>query len=570
MIYGTISNKALGMLARLLLLFVFLVTFDSAHTDVEGNRILYLMRSSQMNSAIELYKQHALSLGYHDRELLQQMGVALLEQGQRSDDVEARVMTLFGAGIAANDKTLYILEEGIRSSNPQIQLISLNDVSRYQNDRVEEAIRAALTSNYLLIRLEAIHQLALRKSRLAVSQSEALMCKVDKELHPIFPQFFAMVGTVEAMKVMNKLLSSPDENVRVATIKSAADFGCDNLISSVRMLATQHGMKQQEACAYALGIFKDQVSVPKLQMLSQSSSSYVKLAALQALYRLGKLEARSEVEQQAKAQDLFAIHMLAEMPGSENALEELLHSSNIHVRVNAAFALLQRRDPRCLPMLGDILVRDPRDLAFSFVSSPGKALKALRVTPSAQHNLEDAPMLKEESLAIREEALRKALELPEKEFLRICASLMYYKQNELIPTLVTLLEQLQTPEAIALLKQGQQQVGAPLIRNYCALSLFRLNISDMYGKQLQEWMKKQINEDLIRFRAVEPFSWFKKDTKSTFQLTPEETSMLLIQGFEAFTQKQEDQGIDVLLEAIQNGNAINRYALAGLLIRAAQ
>ena len=61
-----------------------------------------------------------------------------------------------------------------------------------------------------------------------------------------------------------------------------------------------------------------------------------------------------------------------------------------------------------------------------------------------------------------------------------------------------------------------------------------------------------------------------RDSEGAYQLTPQETSKLLVDSFDAFLKTQDDKGIDIVLEAIQNGNPKNKYALAGLLIHATQ
>ena len=63
---------------------------------------------------------------------------------------------------------------------------------------------------------------------------------------------------------------------------------------------------------------------------------------------------------------------------------------------------------------------------------------------------------------MRESTLEKALDLPEKDFLRPAHSLFERQQNDLVPTLVGLLENLHTPAAIDLLKLHLQKVEAPL------------------------------------------------------------------------------------------------------------
>jgi hypothetical protein len=73
-------------------------------------------------------------------------------------------------------------------------------------------------------------------------------------------------------------------------------------------------------------------------------------------------------------------------------------------------------------------------------------------------------------------------------------------------------------------------------------------------------------EELIRFRPFLPREM--RDQEENYQLTPEDNSSLLIASFESFVINKDERGIDILLEAIQNGNAKNKYALAGLLMRA--
>jgi hypothetical protein len=133
---------------------------------------------------------------------------------------------------------------------------------------------------------------------------------------------------------------------------------------------------------------------------------------------------------------------------------------------------------------------------------------------------------------------------------------------------VKCLETLKSPATIQLLKEEQQKAGSPLIRNYCNLALYRLQEEGPYAQLLYDWVSKQYKEDLIRFRPF--FSWGKRETPSTFQLNPEETSKLLIESFEALTASQNDEGITMLLQAIRYGNGKNRYALAGMLMRAAE
>jgi len=55
-----------------------------------------------------------------------------------------------------------------------------------------------------------------------------------------------------------------------------------------------------------------------------------------------------------------------------------------------------------------------------------------------------------------------------------------------------------------------------------------------------------------------------------YTLTPEETSKLLIDAYMSIASRRNERSISFLLEAIQLGNPINRYALMGLLMRATE
>lgn len=534
--------------------------------DTSRSRILYLLQSGNEAAALDLYQDYYQNIGKHDSELLEQVALLLIEKGYRTKNPETQLLALYGAGISHNEKVLNILQEGLASPVPQLQIISLNFLSRLQSDEADETLNRAMSSNYLLIRLEAAFHLAQKKARKAVGQIDSLMNKVDPELHPIFPQLFALAGTTEAVKILRKLLNNPYEKVRIEAILSAARSGRDDLLPIIRILATHHSPSQQEACAWALGTLKDEASIPRLEILACSTAPYVRLAANHALYELGQKERRTELEKDAQSGNLFAIRLLGEIDGAENTLFNLTQNTNLQIKTNATLALLERKDKRCLLTLAEIILRDPRDLAFVETPSMGGAFKAWKVTPSARQSFKDNPMPHELSLNMRETVLTQAMNLPEEEFIQLARVIFETQQNELIPTLVGLLESMQTPSAIQLLKIYQQKAGAPLIRNYCNLALFNMKEEGPYADNLREWILKQEKTALIEFRPFVP--WELRDPLSTYQLTPHETSRLLIEAFQSMASCQDEQGINTILHAIQHGNEKNRYALAGLLMHA--
>lgn len=368
---------------------------------------------------------------------------------------------------------------------------------------------------------------------------------------------------------MRRLSAHKDELIRIATVLTIAENNHDDLLPIIRRLSSHHEPAQQEACAIALGELHDDSSIPRLRELAKCKAETVSLAALVSLYQLGHKEVKEQIENLALTGNLFAIDQLGKIPGSEPTLSKIVQSNNAHIKTNATVALLERRDSSCAIPLVELVLRGPKDLALLKASSPGKSLACYRVVPSAQQNLKDTPTLMELSLHNKEEILAKTVELPEPIFLKIADVIFETQQNDLIPALIAILENHPTPKTIELLKKHQQKAGAPLIRNYCNLALFRLKQEGPYVDNLISWVSQQQNVDLIRFRPLLTIE-DRESSSTMYELTPQETSRLLVEAFETFAASQDDKAIDLLISVIQQGNDKNKYALIGLLMRAIQ
>lgn len=550
------------------IILAFLLLTSTAFAAIDRGRIVYLINAGHLEQAVNLYNDYKEELGRHDFELVQDIALIILQKGYNSGQNDLVTLSLFGSGVSANEKTQSMLEDGLTSRNPQDQIISLNFLARIGNDASNEAVNRAMRAAHPLIRLEAAFHLARMKYPTAVGQIESLMYKFPEEVLAIFPRLFAVIGDAHSIRIMKKLLNSKDEKVRTETILSAAEHKRDDLLPQIRSLATHHDITQQEACALALGALRDEKSLDILRRIAQSKCPSTRLAALSSLFQLGQTDVKPEIEALAREGDILAIQVLSKVPGSESTLAALLSDPNIQVRINAALALLDLKDRRAFLGLADVLIHDPRDLVFTKVFSIGRALHAWKAVPSGSHNLKENPVAFELSLGLREETLVKCLSLPEEDFLKIAHALFESQQNELIPTLATLLGNLNTPGSIALLKKHQQKAGAPLIRNYCNLALYKLKEEGPYEENLSQWILNQHNNDLIKFRPFIPFEM--RDSHTPHELTPEETARLLIESYEAIAQAQNEKGVELLLKSITSGHPKNKYVLAGLLLRAIQ
>lgn len=529
-------------------------------------RILFLLQQGEHKQALKLYQDKFQISDQHDFELLHQMGLRILDFGFRQHDPECQLLALFGAAVSAHEDAYYILEESIKSPYPAIQLVALGALARFQNDRADQAMIRALGASSLEVRYEAVNQLCKKKHPLAVSQAESLMYKTSNVYLPLYPPLFAMVGDTHSTRILRKLLNQSSTDIRLAVILSVAKYHRDDLLPQIRQQSSQLQFALQEACAYTIGVLKDEISIPKLEKFTGSQYSNVSLAAHVALYQLGRQDSVKAIEEEAQKGNLFAISVLGSIPDHPRVLLELLERPDVQIRMNALIALLEQRHPRALECIEEIIIRDKKDLAFTVNQSPGHAFKSWKVTSSASQLLKDDTKAYLEHLELKESLLEKVCLLSRPRFIALAHQIFSKQHNDLIPRTVELLEHLGTKEALACLKEHQQQLGAPLVRHYCNLALYRLQEPGPYAEQLRQWVKSQSQTEFIRFQPFSPWEL----GENSYTLTPEETSKLLIDTFETFAAQQDKKGIETLIEAMATGHSKNKYALAGLLLRATQ
>lgn len=529
---------------------------------------LYLMQQNQIEESIEKYREFADLSGRHDFEALQQMGLILLQKGIQSSDNQTFMMTLFGAGLSGSANALEILEKGIDHPDPQMQLLALHFIAKFDDDRTAEIFNRAMSSDYLAVRMEAAFYMAQTKHPHAVGQIEGLMYRLPPVFKPFFPSLFALLGTSDATHALRRLIEDPDPQTRVESILHVARLGRDDFLPMLRKRLTHTHIAELEAAVFAMGALKDSHSSHILRKLAISPTETLRLAASIALFQLGDRSHVSTIVHLAKESNLFAIAALGAISETEEVLASLIRSSDLQVRTNAAIALLQRRDLRCLDALAEILISDARDLAFHPFSSVGRTLTAIKAVPSAEIRSKDPTIDLSYSLAMREHFLREAVHLPEEIFLKLARRIFNRFQSDLVPTTIALLENLQTEKAIALLKEGAEKISTPLVRDYCHLALYRLKQEGPYEEYINHWVMNQKESKLIQLRELLP--WKYRLEQSDYTLTPEETSRLLIEAFLSIASRREEKSIAFLLEAIQRGNPHNRYALMGLLMKATE
>lgn len=550
-----------------ILILLNLFTFSIFADENDKGHILYLMHTNEIEKAFNQYQKISKST---DLETLQKMCLILLKLGAKSSDTEIQKLSMFGAGLCASNVSIDILEMGLQSSSVETQSISLHFISLLNDNKTDYLLNLAMKSDFLPTRLEAAYYMAQRKHPHAIGQIESLMFRLPTFLKPVFPQFFALIGTDNATKYLLRFLSDSNPDVRLETILSIANFNRDDLLSHIRKKFANSTIGEKEAICFALSNLKDSSCNKDLEKLAKSNIDNVKLSALRSLYLLGDHSKKEELEKLALEENLFAISILKEIPGSEETLKKLLKSKNKLAKVNAALGLLKLKDPSCINILKEILITNAKDSTLEPFQSIGRTMMYYKIVPLALYRIKD--IKEDSSLAIREAILKETLEFNEDAFFKIIKMIFDTPQNDLIPTAITLLENLSSPKAIEFLKNRAKSSLVPLIRDYANLSLYRLKQEGPYEQYVSNWIKYQSNENLIQLSLASTDKKDKKNKKddSIYSLTKEESTRLLLDMYVAIASKQDNNSLKLIIDSIKKTNPKNRYALAGLLIRSTQ
>ena len=489
---------------------------------------LYLMRQGQVERSIEAYH----NLGDHDFDLLRALATQLLATASTPEE---ELLAVYGAGIAADPGLMPILQNGLFSENPQTQVAAIHLLAALNDDIADDFLLRALGSPYLITRLEALLQLAIKQHDQTIPQLNSLIAKVPPQLHPLFPQLYVLTSTPEANQQIKRFLADRSLAVRRATILALAATGRDDFLPEMERLARQLDPLLQEAAAVALGQLR---ATDNIERLANSPHTEVRIAALTAL---------EDYQTLSTIDHPLATFALSNFPEAADDLVYELPDTN------AAIALLLLHDERATDTILQILTSD--DL-YIYQTSASGALGYIKEMPLPTEEYHT-----ELSTRLKEALLYEASHLST--FPKIATALLASRNRALIPTLISLLE---SSGEIELLKSYATKPGDPLVRAYCTLSLVRQNEAD--PEPLVQWLRLHQSEEIL-LRPLPPSSTPSlRETPHT--LTPTETARLLIESYETLAQRQDQLAVDTLLDAIANGNPANRYALAGLLLRILQ
>ena len=535
------------------------------------SQILYVISKGEQVKALQMYQQYYKQTLEHDYKLLREIGLSIIEDGISKGSELDCLLALIAIEIAQEDCFTHHLGKLIKSKFFPVQAKTLSLLKGIDNIHSDMLIKSCLSSDFIMLRLEALSILVQKHNKTALGQVEALMNMVHKQYHPIFVDFFALSGTKYAISMMKQMMSDKDLNLNLATIMAAKNYSLEELIPNLRNSLTHTSPCIQEAAASALGFFHDAFSISKLEALTLSPHTETKLAALYALYILGQTECKKKIYSLARDGNLYATRLAAGISESETTLHEIYYSDDNNLRLNSALSLLDQKDPLCMPVIKDLITLDTNVNYLEVSYSPGRAFSALKIKPLA--GLEHKQMtlgVQQQTMTIQNQLLAKSIELPRQKFMTIVDEIFLAKRNDLVPTAIALLENIDDAESREYLKVKAAMPGAPFIRASCHLSLWKSTKEEVHKEAIKTWIKDFGKHQLINIAQKTTANQEKKGSVTGYELSLEEKSHLLIQAFLNISLAHEKSGLDCIIDAMIYGHEKNRTPLAGVLLKTIQ
>lgn len=539
-------------------------------SDFEEQRINFLIAKKDYSKAIEWYLENSIKKKQENPEILFNLAKSIIENSINSTESKDQLLGLYGLMISNSNDVDYDFSKLLESKDPQVQMLTIQYLSRWNEDVVESWLNKAMSSHYLPVRLQALGSLVTHKSKLALSHIESLYYRLPNFVRPIFAQYYAALGTPHSIKILKQMLSDPNREMKIACILSACQYGRDDLREDIRKTLSQPDPFVQESAIFAISHMQDLSSKELIESFLDSSHTNLKLASNLGMIQFHDEKALKTIFDLAETGDLFAIFSLGSISQSLPTLEKLYNSKDPNVTLNVMAALLEKKHPKAKELLIDFLKSHSLYDGIVPTFSTGKTQHALRLIPAFSKqfssNKEYINYIQGTTQMIREKFLIQAIELPESEFIEIAETIFEHEIFDLIPTLVKLLENCKSEKTISMLKKMSQKPGSPRSRNYSIVALARMK-DPQFINQFIDFISSQKKQDIIDLKTFDTQDEsIKKSTR--FLLTPDEKTQLLIEAYDTLIYLHDERCFSVLLSALLQSPAQNRPVLAGLLLKA--
>jgi HEAT repeat protein len=438
-----------------------------------------------------------------------------------------------------NEICLEIFERGLESPFINVQDVVASLFFLFDDDRIEPLLHKALGNQNYAVRMIAVRALTLRHHGAAYDAAVSLMPKCPEYLIDSFPQLFAEMDTPEADRELKKMLHSSNEEIRLSALSALINEERDDFIETVKTLSTQPHYIQQEMCAFILGEFGSQRSIPYVEKLLKSPDPFVRLTARMGL---NSLKGYEEIPHTSP----WDIELL-----NDQQLSNLFESGGNDEQLSAALRLLiGYGDPKGINRIKEAINNGSK---FYTHFSPGGCLHYWSFAKLTQEDCHSG-----DSFSL---FLPAICETDPALFLDIAKEIMSQgtADTDVLSATVFMLEEMNEEP---LIREGAEKIGAPFLRNLCQLSLYRTK--GEYEHSILAFLSKHRTKTLARHR-LSPQT-VSDTVSSPHELSDFQISKIQTEAFRSIAEKSTEKEVKIFLKSIADSPPANKQILAGLLL----
>lgn len=548
---------------RLFYFIYFIFPFVSAFSTSEHAQALYLLHVGKVKEAFSLYADTVKITGTQDLKTLERLSLGLIKNGLSGKEDSVQLLSLYSATISEHEEAEKLVATMLESPSVEHKLLALNFLARKKSHITDLALYQVFRTGPLILRLEAAFHLVQRGYAPIEDELESLLHRAPPIIHPIFPQLIAPIKSRRALSLMRRFMHDKNLDVRKEAVSLACRYQRDDLLRDIHALATHADPLLQECCAHAFGVMEDTKSIPWLLKQTESEDSNIALVAANSLNLMKDPKGKARIKEMALEGNLFAISLLAKEESAQDILLELLQSSDRNVVINSAIALLEQGDPRCMPYLKELYRYLSRGVGMIPQKTPGKTLMAWVLRPVNDPKKMNACLgLYSKIIAL------SAHVLLEEEYLPFAQFVLESEESSFVPVVMASLIDIGSNESLNIVRSCTQSLGAPHLRCWATLSLFKVEKSAVQEDVLVSWMQEfcQKEAPLVDMSEKDALD-FGNDH---FSIQPLDAFKLFLEMMDTYVAAYPEKGVELLVTSMQEAKEQYYPALAGLLLRAMQ
>lgn len=526
-----------------LLFFILILgpTFADAPLPIRHNKVLHSIHSSSISMVVsELEKQYQQNKCY-DLQTLEALGHDLVLKYQRKTTLEYQMLTLHALSLFPQfTPPLELVENVVQQTKEyalQQQILQL--MAQWQKEEYDPFfIFIAQQSPFLNLRMQSLGYLSNKKAPATSGLLEGLIQKLPREVYPALTFLIVSMDLPYSRCLVKKFIESGESELRCLTLLSIGYAQKEQFLHYIRSYLTHSNYAELEAAITAVGLLKDMESYDTLKSLAKNTNSSVALASWVALVHLGDTNFLDEIKQAAAQEDLAAISALGTLEKGKEVLEQCVLSPSKEVSYNAAIALAKMGNPTCLKKIYEIFYSHT-PLHLLPVFSHGKSFlywKFYRKIPAA--NAETQLKIQKD---LKQALLQKLVKLPLPYFLESSQKILEEPLEELVPTVIQALSQMDSPECDKLLQKYVTYKTPSQVRIPALLSLQKNQQDAGHKKYLFKWA-----DDFIKNPKTQ-----KSLQKPDFSTAPFEELLLFYSVVEHLSQQNSDECISHILQWVQ-------------------